>query len=81
MSFCMKCRNHASFVHTVFQGAAPVTLKLCDDCAAGIDAEGHLANIKGAADKEAKQAAVAALVAAASATDSDQAPRNHQPSA
>ena len=80
MSFCMKCRNHASFVHTVFQGAAPMTIKLCDDCAAAVDAEGHLANIKNAGDKEAKQEAVQAFLAATESAASGE-PSADQPPA
>ena len=75
MTLCMKCRSHATFNHTVFQGTAPTTIKLCDDCAAQIDAEGHLANIKSAADHDAKTQAVddfLAAVAPAGDTGGDQ---------
>lgn len=64
MSFCMMCREHATFTHTVFQGTAATTVKLCDRCAASVGVEQHLASIKEAPDKEAKRQAVTEFLSA-----------------
>ena len=77
MTLCMKCSSHATFNHTVFQGTAPTTIKLCEDCAAQVDAEGRLASIKDAPDHATKDKAVAdflaAVTPAATESGSDQA--------
>ena len=64
MSMCMRCRAHANFNTTVFQGTSPTTIKLCDACAESINAESYIAAIKGAADHDAKNKAVVAFLAA-----------------
>ncbi len=64
MSMCMRCRAHATFNHTVFQGTSPTTIKLCDECATSLGADGHIAAIKSASDHEAKNQAVTAFLAA-----------------
>jgi len=55
---CIRCKKHATFEHTVFQGTTAHRVTLCPDCASGTGAEDHLARIKGAADRNAKHAAV-----------------------
>ena len=76
MSMCMRCKAHATFNHTVFQGTSPTTIKLCDDCATSLGAEGHLEAIKGASDHEEKNRAVTAFLAAVapSADSADEQP-------
>ena len=55
---CVLCEQHATFTHTVFQGASPTTVKLCPACAEKVQADQHMANIKSAPDKDAKSTAV-----------------------
>ncbi len=61
---CMMCGQHATFDHSVFQGTAPTTVRLCDGCTDKVDAPGHLEKIKTAADHDAKSAAVAEFLKA-----------------
>jgi hypothetical protein len=61
---CMVCHKHANFEHTLFRGTSPVPVRLCDACKGQVDADGHLAKIKGAPDKVAKKAAVEAFLTA-----------------
>ena len=61
---CMMCRQHATFTQTVFQGASPVNIQLCPQCAAQVQAEHHRDVIKGAPSKEAKREAVAEFLKA-----------------
>jgi len=64
MSTCMRCRAHATFSTAVFQGTSPMAIKLCDACAESVDAEGHIAAIKSAADHQSKNQAVTAFLEA-----------------
>ncbi len=61
---CMMCGQHATFDHSVFQGTAPTTVRLCDGCVTEVDAPGHLAKIKAAPDHDAKSVAVAEFLKA-----------------
>lgn len=61
---CDLCRNHATWEHTVFRGAQPVKVHLCDSHKAQVRPEDQLAKIKSIQDKAAKQAAVDAFLAA-----------------
>ena len=62
MSFCIKCRAHATFKHTVFQGTVAKTVNLCDSCKSSLNVDEHLANIKGAPDHDAKIQAVSTFL-------------------
>ena len=64
MSFCQRCKSHATFTHTVFRGTTPTTIKLCDSCAEAVGVRDRLADIKSAPDHDAKTAAVDALLSA-----------------
>ena len=55
---CIMCSAHATFEHTVFEGTTPTKVRLCDGCASKVDADRHLAAIKGASDHTAKSEAV-----------------------
>lgn len=55
---CIKCKKHATFDHTVFQGTTPVRVTLCTGCEAETNAQVLFSSIKGAPDKAAKHAAV-----------------------
>jgi len=59
---CIVCKKHASFEHTLFKGTSPVQVCLCPECVQKTGAETHLAAIKGAADRNAKHAAVDAFL-------------------
>jgi hypothetical protein len=59
---CIVCKKHATFDHTLFKGASPVKVALCPECVAKTGAETHLAAIKGAADRNARHAAVDAFL-------------------
>lgn len=61
---CIMCGGHATFDQTVFRGTSPTKIRLCEPCASKVDASEHLARIKGAADREAKDAAVAEFLRA-----------------
>ena len=61
---CFLCSGHATFEHTVFQGTAPVKVRLCESCAEKIDADNHLSAIKAAPDHAAKTAAVESFLKA-----------------
>jgi protein-arginine kinase activator protein McsA len=55
---CVMCGGHATFLHTIFEGANPHKVNLCDPCAQKAQANEHMAKIKAAPDREAKSAAV-----------------------
>ena len=59
---CMLCKGHATFDQTVFQGTAPTTVRLCNDCASKVNAQEHMAQIKGAQGHDAKTQAVSAFL-------------------
>lgn len=61
---CTMCDQHATFEHTVFQGTKPTRVRLCASCAGKVGADQHLAKIKGAADHDAKAAAIEAFLKA-----------------
>ncbi|MHC4550486.1 MAG: hypothetical protein ACYTEZ_17100 [Planctomycetota bacterium] len=61
---CFICQQHATFDHTVFQGTSPTTVRLCPDCSVKVQAEQHVANIKSAPDRNAKNAAIAEFLRA-----------------
>jgi len=61
---CIVCKKHASFDHTFFKGPTPVKVSLCPECVQKTGADDHLAAIKGAADRNAKHAAVDAFLKA-----------------
>ena len=68
---CNVCHGHVVFERTVFQGTAPKTVRLCEPCADKLDVLGHLDAIKGAADHEAKTAAVAGFISAVEAASTE----------
>lgn len=59
---CMLCKGHATFDQTVFQGAVATKVRLCDPCAAKVNAQEHMAQIRGAPDHQTKTQAVAAFL-------------------
>ncbi len=61
---CIRCKKHATFNKTVFQGTNPVKVTLCPDCTTSTGAETLMANIKGAPDRQAKHQAVDAFLKA-----------------
>jgi hypothetical protein len=58
------CGEHATLDHTVFQGTAPVKVRLCDPCGDKVDIQKHLSLIKSASDHAAKTSAVEDLLKA-----------------
>ncbi|MFQ5845619.1 MAG: hypothetical protein ACE5JG_11595 [Planctomycetota bacterium] len=61
---CMMCQEHATFDQAVFVGTSPTTVRLCDGCAARVDAQEHMNRIKAAPDHQTKNAAAAEFLKA-----------------
>lgn len=61
---CVMCTEHATWEHTVFKGTAPTKVRLCEDCAGKVGADGHLERIKAAPDHETKDQAVGEFLSA-----------------
>ena len=61
---CNVCHGPVIFERTLFEGTKPHTVRLCRTCCDDVQVTDHLEHIKAAADHDAKNVAVHALLAA-----------------